>query len=133
MVKKILVVDDDLEDLEMMKSILEKEKYSVVTTDNGVDALNLVVKDRIDLILIDIKMPTLSGYDLLRLLREKITHKVKMVYVSIIPKKEVDLSDVNGFVQKPLVSEVFFTNNFIFVSDFFTFSVCFQKNFKDSS
>jgi len=39
------------------------------------------------LILLDIKMPTLTGYDLLRLMREKVNHKCPMVYVSIVPKK----------------------------------------------
>ncbi|MDP6671291.1 MAG: response regulator [archaeon] len=57
------------------------------------------------LILIDIRMPTLSGYDLLRLLREKLNHKVKMIYISIVPEKEVVLDDVDGFIQKPFSPE----------------------------
>jgi CheY-like chemotaxis protein len=103
MAKKILIVDDDLNDLETMKIVLEKEKYNVKTADNGSDALDFLKKDGFDLILIDIKMPTLSGYDLLRLLREKLNHKVKMIYISIVPKSDVDLSDIDGFVQKPFM------------------------------
>jgi len=103
MVKKILIIDDDLNDLETMKLVLEKEKYDVMTADNGADALDQVRKDKPDLILIDIKMPTLSGYDLLRLLRERLNHHVKMVYVSIVPKNDVDLTDIDGFVQKPFM------------------------------
>lgn len=103
MVKKILIIDDDLNDLETMKMVLEKEKYQVDTADNGADAIDIVMKDKPDVILIDIKMPTLSGYDLLRLLRERLNHKVKMIYVSIVPRKEVDLEDIDGFVQKPFM------------------------------
>ena len=103
MVKKILIVDDDLNDLETMKIVLEKEKYHVDTADNGADALDLIRSEKPDLILIDIKMPTLSGYDLLRLLRERLNHKVKMIYASIIPNSDVDLTDIDGFVQKPFM------------------------------
>jgi len=111
MVKKILIVDDDLNDLETMKIVLQKEKYEIETADNGADALDIISADKPDAILIDIKMPTLSGYDLLRLLRERLNHKVKMIYVSIVPKTDVDLGDIDGFVQKPfmpakLISEV---------------------------
>ena len=57
--------------------------------------------------LIDIKIPTLSGYDILRLSREKVNHSVKMIYVTIVPEKEVDTSDVDGFIQKPFSPEDF--------------------------
>ena len=106
MVKKILIVDDDLNDLETMKLILEKEKYKVTTADNGADALDSVINGRPDLILIDIKMPTLSGYDLLRLLRERLNHHVKIAYASIVPKCDVDLTDIDGFVQKPFMPAI---------------------------
>jgi len=101
--KKILIIDDDLNDLETMKIVLEKEKYNVQTTDNGADALDLIKSEKPDMIFIDIKMPTLSGYDLLRILRMRLNHKVKMIYVSIVPKSEVDLEDIDGFIQKPFM------------------------------
>ena len=37
----------------------------------------------------------------MRLLREKINHDAKMAYVSIVPQKEVDMENVDGFIQKP--------------------------------
>ena len=101
--KKILIVDDDLNDLNTMKIVLEKEKYSVDIADNGADALDLIKSNQPDLILIDIRMPTLSGYDLLRLLRERLNHHVKIAYVSIVHKSDVDLTDIDGFIQKPFM------------------------------
>ncbi len=98
---KILVVDDNQEDLDTMKEILEANDYEVVTASDGAQALDILVEDGFKLIIIDIQMPTLSGYDLLRLLREKINHDSKMIYASIVPEKEVDLTDVDGFIQKP--------------------------------
>lgn len=106
MVKNILIIDDDVNDLETMALVLKKEKYCIETADNGADALDIIKKNRPDAILLDIKMPTLSGYDLLRLLRERLNHKVKMIYVSIVPKQDVDLTDIDGFVQKPFMPSV---------------------------
>ena len=109
--KNILVIDDDNEDLSTIKSVLQKEKYKVTVAKSGAAALDILKKGNFDLILIDILLPDLSGYDLLRLLREKLNHKVKMIYISIVPEKEVLMKDIDGFVQKPfspasLVSEV---------------------------
>ncbi len=105
--KRILVIDDDQEDLETMTDILEQEGFEVVTATDGAKALDLLTEDSFVLILIDIRMPTLSGYDLLRLMREKVNHSAKMVYVSIVPQKDVDMEDIEGFIQKPFTQEDF--------------------------
>ena len=107
MKEQILVVDDDAEDLATMKTILENEGYSVVAVEGGSKALEALTGNGFDMILIDIQMNTLSGYDLLRLLREKLNHKVKMVYVTIVPEKEVNMSDIDGFIQKPFEPDHF--------------------------
>lgn len=103
--KKVLVVDDEFSDLETIKTVLLKEGYDVETATNGAQALDILRNIKPDLCLIDIRMPTLSGYDLLRILRERLNHKVKMVYVSIVPKQDVDMSDIDGFIQKPFSPE----------------------------
>src|SRR3989344_5480710 len=100
MTKRVLVIDDDFEDLSTMKTLLEKEGYEVIAATNGAKAFDELKRDGYKLILIDILMPTLSGYDLLRLMREKLNHKVPMVYISIVPKQDVDMSDADGFIQK---------------------------------
>ena len=105
--KKIMIVDDNQEDLNTMKTILEKEGYKVVCVSDGSQALDELTADGFSLILIDIQMPTLTGYDLLRLMREKINHDAKMIYVSIVPEKEVNMNDVDGFIQKPFSPESF--------------------------
>jgi len=105
MSKKILLVDDINKDLNKIKEILEKNGYDVTTASNGAGAFDIFRKDRFDLVLIDILMPTLSGYDLLRLLREKGNHSTKMVYITIVPKKDAHLEDVDGFIQKPFSEE----------------------------
>jgi two-component system alkaline phosphatase synthesis response regulator PhoP len=60
--KKILVVDDDRDDLKMISMILEPEGYEVVTAENGVEALQKVESEDPDLILLDVMMPELDGF-----------------------------------------------------------------------
>ncbi|MBD3355121.1 response regulator [Candidatus Woesearchaeota archaeon] len=103
--KHILVVDDESEDLDTMKTILEKEGYEVTAVSDGTDALDKLTGNGFDIILMDIRMPELSGYELLRMLREKINHHAKMLYVSIVPEKEIDMTDADGFIQKPFSPE----------------------------
>ena len=105
MTKEILIVDDVSDDRKVMKDILEKEGFKVETVEDGARALDILNGNGFDLILIDVKMPTLSRYDLLRLMRERLNHKVKMIYVSIVPEQDVDLSDIDGFIQKPFSPE----------------------------
>ncbi len=103
--KKILIVDDEFPDLESMKTILEKENFEVYIATNGAKALDALKGNKFDLIMIDIKMPTLSGYDLLRLMKEKMDTKTKTIFVTIVPKQEVEMNGIDGFVQKPFSPE----------------------------
>lgn len=105
--KKVLVVDDDQEDLAVMKKILIKNGYSPVTCSDADEALKNLVGDGFVMLLIDIKLPVLSGYDLLRLMRERVNHFIPLLFVSVVPKDEVDLKDVDGFIQKPFSEEDF--------------------------
>ena len=98
---KILIVDDDFDDLESMKEILEEKKHKVKIATNGAQAMDLLQTDKFDLFLIDVKMPTLSGYDLARLIRSKKNGSAKIIFVSIVPKQEVAMDEVDGFIQKP--------------------------------
>ena len=107
MTKNVLVIDDDFDDLETMKTLLEKEGFEVKTTTNSTDALNLLQANDFDLILIDIRMPTLTGYDLLTIVKEKEKNNPKIMYVSIIPEQEAILEDADGFIQKPFSPETF--------------------------
>jgi len=105
--KNVLVVDDAPEDLEAMKGLLQAAGYGVTSVSDGAKAMDALKDANFDLILIDIRMPTLSGYDLSRLLRQKLNSKVKLIYVSIVPKHDVMMESVDGFVQKPFSPENF--------------------------
>lgn len=71
MTKKILVVDDNREITEMVKTMLESSPYSCVTANSGQECLELLQEQKFDLILLDMAMPEMSGLDVLARLKEK--------------------------------------------------------------
>lgn len=67
--KKILVVDDELEWVDSLRESLEKCGYSVLTAGDGISAVELARAEMPDLILLDLMLPTLDGYRVLKLLK----------------------------------------------------------------
>lgn len=67
----ILVIDDDLQILDMLRCTFEEEGYSVDVAADGRSGLNLLTKHNPDLVLLDIMMPDLNGYQVLELIRKK--------------------------------------------------------------
>jgi adenylate cyclase len=66
---KILVVDDTPSNVKLLADVLGARGYAVVTAVSGVDALETVDRERPDLVLLDVMMPGMSGYDVCRKLR----------------------------------------------------------------
>ena len=71
MVNKILVVDDEASIVNIIAYNLKKEGYEVITANDGEKALELALSQTPDLILLDIMMPVMDGYEVCRKVREK--------------------------------------------------------------
>jgi two-component system alkaline phosphatase synthesis response regulator PhoP len=67
--KKVLVVDDDVKTVELVKLYLNRDGYRVITAYNGNDALQIARESRPDLIVLDLMLPGMSGLDVCRTLR----------------------------------------------------------------
>lgn len=68
--KKILLVDDEIQLADMVKMRLEANNYDVITASGGIEGLEKAEKDNPDLILLDILMPDMDGYQTLEKLKE---------------------------------------------------------------
>ncbi|KOP24231.1 chemotaxis protein CheY [Hapalosiphon sp. MRB220] len=67
---KILVVDDSPDNVFLIKTILEEEGYTVSTAENGISALAKIAEATFDLVLLDLMMPGMDGYEVTKRLRE---------------------------------------------------------------
>ena len=68
---RILVVDDDIDTQNLVKTLLEIEGYEVQTADNGEDALTTVATSPVDLIILDVRLPGIDGYEVCRRLKSQ--------------------------------------------------------------
>lgn len=66
----ILVVDDDKNTRRLLEAVLTAENYNVFTAVNGEDALEVMDREHIDLVVLDIMMPKMDGYELTKVLRK---------------------------------------------------------------
>jgi len=68
--EKILIVEDDTDLLRLFQTVLKKEGYDVVTAEDGLQALRFLDRDYADLIITDIMMPNVDGYQLVNTVRK---------------------------------------------------------------
>lgn len=106
MKRKIVIVDDDREMCEEMCEILRDEGWSVRAAHNGLDGLALVEKSRCDLLLLDLKMPGLTGEQLLgRLSAGRAKPKVLIVTARLL-NHEAAMEDLTKLPGWDLVEDV---------------------------
>jgi response regulator RpfG family c-di-GMP phosphodiesterase len=77
--KKILLVDDDLQILNALTRMFLDTDYELFTAENGQEALKVIESNAIDMVISDIKMPLLDGYQLLRIVKERYPHIIRII------------------------------------------------------
>lgn len=67
---KILIVDDVLENIELIEAYLSVEPYDVITASSGKEAIQKLKEEKLDLILLDVMMPEISGYEVCKIVKD---------------------------------------------------------------
>jgi CheY-like chemotaxis protein len=104
---RILVVDDDAPLREILRDMLEGERYAVDAAADGQEALALVYRERPDLIITDLQMPGLDGLELLRKLRRDLaTCQIPVIFLTVVENldaeaKALDLG-ADDYLGKPV-------------------------------
>lgn len=90
--KKILIVDDEIDTLELIKLVLESAGFSTVLASNGMEALEKIKEAKFDLVLLDIMMPDMDGWEVFRNIKEM----DKTIPIAILTAKAQNIDRLLG-------------------------------------
>jgi len=89
--KRILIVEDDVSIAELQKDYLEIEGFEVKICNDGVEGLNILKTEEFDLLILDVMLPKIDGFTILRTIREE-----KDIPVLMVSAKKEDIDKIKG-------------------------------------
>jgi CheY-like chemotaxis protein len=104
---RVLVVEDNVDNFELVRYLLDRAGYDVVPAANGREGVEMARKDAPDLILMDLSLPELDGWDATRILKsDPSTQRIPIVALTAhtLPserKRAVD-AGIDGYISKPI-------------------------------
>ena len=101
---RILVVEDDKNTRKYIEAVLTAENYTVITAANGEEALDVMEREHIDLVVLDIMMPKMDGYEFTKALRDSSNNlPILMVSAKQLPKDKhkAFLVGTDDYMTKP--------------------------------
>ena len=106
MTRRVLIADDNRGVRETLQAILEDEGYEVATAANGRQALERIAARRPDLVLLDLQMPVMSGWEVNAVLHEQQAN-IPVVFMSagFDAREEAAVHDADGYLDKPFEFE----------------------------
>ena len=109
--KKILILDDKKETTDFIELLLEMEQFEVLSLNNPIELVPILNKERFDLLLLDIMMPGLDGWQITRLIKSEKKHKnMPIIILSCLTDKKSKFIakkfGVDDFIEKPFSPEI---------------------------
>lgn len=104
---RVLLVDDDERDIRLIQSILHGQPYKIIVTGNGDDVISLAIREKIDLILLDILLPGLDGFEVCRRLKKMDeTRDIQIILITCLRDLESKIkgteTGADDFIVKPI-------------------------------
>ena len=102
--KTILIVDDENGITEEVKSYFEEEGYRVLTADTGKEGMRLILEGQPDLLILDVKLPDISGIHILKFVKENCPSVKVIVNTGYVDQNIIDEAEKLGqdcFLAKP--------------------------------
>ncbi|HEX7555868.1 MAG TPA: response regulator [Leptolinea sp.] len=112
MTKKILIIEDNEQNLYLVTFILEKHNYLVIQARNGGEGVKLAAQQKPDLILLDIQLPIMDGYSVARELRKNETlAAIPIIAVTSFAmpgdREHALEAGCTGYIEKPIDPDTF--------------------------
>lgn len=108
---KILIVDDIPVNIILLKTMLTRTNVRILTATNGEEALDIVRRDKPELILLDIQMPVMNGWDVLRTIKSdpELKNTIVIVVSAYTSPEDIEQSmkmGAAGFIKKPVIMDI---------------------------
>jgi putative two-component system response regulator len=102
----ILIVDDDLQNLKLLEGMLFQIDCEIIKATNGIDTLSIVNKTNVDLILLDVMMPEMDGYEVCHQLKaSEATRLIPIVLITALDDRDAKIKGIDAgaddFITKP--------------------------------
>ncbi len=106
--KRVLVVDDELMNRDVIGKILSKEGFFILEASNGIEALQILKNDHVDLVLMDLMMPVMDGFEAIGVIRNKSCYdRLPLIAVTALNDSETTQRvlqlGANGCIIKPFI------------------------------
>ena len=99
---KVLVVDDEQSLLLLLQQIVEEQGHEALVADNGQQALRILERESLHLVISDVMMPIVDGYQLLRQIKARPEwSRVKVVLISAAPINRKSQPPADAYLSKP--------------------------------
>lgn len=103
---KALIIEDNATSMRLVQTLLYNVNSMVDQAANGKDALKLISKETYDIIFLDINLPDINGYNISKIIRQKLKNKTPIVAISSLNDpdniKKAMTSGMNDFIHKPI-------------------------------
>jgi len=110
---KVLVVDDNTDSVAILRGFLEARRYAVVAAGTGIEALECLRREEFDLVLLDVMMPGMSGFDVLAHMRgDNATASVPVILLTAKTQDDDLMTGYGGgadyYITKPFTPKQLF-------------------------
>jgi DNA-binding response OmpR family regulator len=99
MIKKIMVVDDEKDIVDIVASFLESEGYTVHSALGGEECIESIKDINPELLLMDVMMPDMNGWEVLRELKNRgVLDKIKVIMLTVVKEPKQEYADLSPYV-----------------------------------
>jgi len=109
----ILVVDDIDDNILLLNTVLKRAKYNVISATRGAEALEKISSDNPDIILLDVMMPDIDGFEVLRRLRSDPEHKDTPILMLTALHNEDDVIEADKIGATDYITKPFKTDDLL--------------------